>query len=259
MTDRSSLERFFCEKIYLTPSQASEEIFRRRNNPELLQKVRDYLKDELPACFQVAPKAILARVLASPNFEFFEFQKLARMANLEGWCLEYTHDKFRAENFDKYYLGKLCFNHGIGKKGGEKISTFKTIDFNQAEGKNIHTVTTLWDEGFVDFHHRILSMSTLKHANFEDASEWIIKKGKKSKVFYPYYLSLFICHGVLFENFLLEDKPLIEEMFMPALKIVYEKFGFYPLIVPLSPIEREYDLYWKQYPAEVEIVTKMKM
>ena len=259
MMDRHSLERFLTDNIYLTPTQAREEISRRRNDLQLVNKATKYLKNKIPHALKDGPKAVLARVLASPNHEFFEFQRLAEEAGMEGWCLEYTNDKFRAENFDKYYLGKLFFKHGIGKKGGEKSSVLKVIDFDQAEGKLVCSLETLWGENFVDFHHRLVRATASEASNFEDAAWWIEENGKKTSLFYPYYLAMFICHGVLFENFLVDDKQLIDELFLPALDIVYREFGLYPLVVPLSPIESEYDLHWRQYPSEVESVAIEKI
>jgi hypothetical protein len=252
MMSKAELEKFLVEKIYVTPTQAARELEKRRANKELLREVMKFLEGKLPTTLQKSPKAVLARVLATPNFEYLEFLRLAQEAKMEPWCLEYTEDKFRAENFDKYYLGKLFFNYGIGKKGGEKLSAKKVIDFDAAEGKLIKNIETLWGENFVDFHHRLVCSVLPDGGHFEDASWWIDENGKKSSLFYPYYLALFLCHGVLFENFLLEDKPLIEDMFLPAVSTIFEKFQLYPLVVPLSCIEQEYDIHWRHYPSEVE-------
>lgn len=257
MNDPISLEKYFSENIYLTPSEAHRELIRRRKDSILLREVVTFLKNGIPEVLQDFPKAILARTLTTPNHEFFEFHRLAQEAGLEGWCLEYSQDKFRAENFDKYYLGKLYFNGGVGKKGGQRLSTLRVVDFDNAEGKSIDSIETLWGESLVGFHHRLVEQVAPHEARFSDASQWVLQNGKKSDSFYPYYLALFLCHGVLFENFLLEDKPLIEKMFLPAIHILREKFNLFPLIVPLSPLEREYDLYWRQYPSFVkEVVLK---
>jgi hypothetical protein len=165
--------------------------------------------------------------------------------------LEYNEDKFRAENFDKYYLGKMVFYHGLGKKGGRKSDVLKVVNFDVAEGKNINTIQTLWGGNLVDFHHQLFKPFSYM-AYYADCSSWIKRHGGKGSEFYASYLALFICFGVLFENFLLEDRQLIEEMFMPAYEQLQQEFGLAPIIVPLSSFEKEYDEYWRYYPGDLK-------
>lgn len=244
--NHQELKNFFKEKIYLTPEAARKEMYKRWNDAELQKKVRTFLKDDIPPMFGKAPKAVLARAIASPNHEFFEFCRLSQKTQLETWCLEYNDDKFRAENFDKYYLGKMVFYHGLGKNGGEKRDVLKIVNFDAAEGKSIKNISTLWGEDLVNFHHRLFEQFSDK-VNYADCSNWIQRHGSKGSDFYASYLALFISFGVLFENFLLEDKQLIEEMFMPAYEKLQKEFGLAPIVVPLSSFEREYDEYWRYY------------
>ncbi|MBP9697768.1 MAG: hypothetical protein KBD65_01095 [Candidatus Moranbacteria bacterium] len=244
------LKAFFAKKIYLTPEEAHREIYKRWHDVDLKKKVRAFLKDDLPPMFDKSPKAILARAVASPNHEFFEFCRLAREAQLEAWYLEYNEDKFRAENFDKYYLGKMVFHHGVGKKGGEKRDVLKIVDFDLAEGKTIKNIPTLWGGNLVDFHHDVFARSS-QTTYYADCSDWIRRQGGKGSEFYTSYLALFVCFGVLFENFLLEDEQLIDEMFIPAYERLQKEFGLSPIVVPLSSFEREYDEYWRYYPGNL--------
>jgi hypothetical protein len=65
---------------------------------------------------------------------------------------------------------------------------------------------------------------------------------------------LFICHGVLFENFVtnVEEQRFAEEVVYPAFKEVEQLFGLKPLIVPLLPPHNASDKYWFCYSEEVE-------
>lgn len=84
--------------------------------------------------------------------------------------------------------------------------------------------------------------------------------GKDSKKFYTYYLSLFICHGILFENFSIrgDEEKLTSDVVIPAVKELERIFGVKPLIVPLLPIEDENDPYWSYYPEILKNKIKIK-
>jgi hypothetical protein len=112
---------------------------------------------------------------------------------------------------------------------------------------------TLWDEGFIAFHHRIISHS-LKHIQCYDNTAWILKMGPNPAVYYHYFLSWFIAHGILFENFLTEgdEGRFTRDIVWPAFEKVTRHFGLKPLIVRLLPEESENDPYWCWYPGELE-------
>ena len=105
-------------KIYTPLSVAKKEIQRRWKDKKLRKKVEDFLGRDVPDELKKDPKAVLVRHIASPNNEFIRFLNLSELIGLKPKCMEYQHDKFRAENQDKYYLGKLFFFNGIGKKWG---------------------------------------------------------------------------------------------------------------------------------------------
>ncbi len=247
------LREFFSEHVYISPLQASRELQRRRKNHKLRQEVEFFLNSDIPDVLRDEPKAVLARNIISPNNLFFEFLRLAKKTGLDAWCLEFISDKFCAENPDKYYLGKLCFDAGIGKGGGEKLSTLKVIDLNKSEGKKMHDVYTLWGENLVDFHHGITKKIVPLGGNFFNATDWIERNGCVARKFYARFLALFLCHGILFENYLMDDHPLIDDLFMPSIKTLYDRFGIYPLIVPIVPIDQEENYKkWLRYSAEIK-------
>jgi len=87
-----------------------------------------------------------------------------------------------------------------------------------------------------------------------DNSQWLIKKGHKPADYYPYCLALFICHGILFENFSADEKEkhFTNEVILPAMNKVKEHFGVKPLIVQLVPQHEISDRYWWCYPDYIE-------
>ncbi|MEK6673092.1 MAG: hypothetical protein AABY42_06395 [Nitrospirota bacterium] len=85
-------------------------------------------------------------------------------------------------------------------------------------------------------------------------SEVNMAHGKKAKEYYKYFLSLFICHGILFENFITneEEERFSKSVVFPAFRQVVADFGLKPLIVPLVPHSQASDIYWRCYPAALE-------
>jgi hypothetical protein len=85
---------------------------------------------------------------------------------------------------------------------------------------------------------------------FFDASEFLARSGGRGRKYYEYYLALFICHGVLFENYPLsgEYAEYTRDVFLPSYKKVSKFFGLKPVIVRMVPTEAEDDIHWRHYP-----------
>ena len=242
-------------EIYTPLSVAKEEIWRRWNDKELKKKVEEFLGGDIPSSLEKEPSAVLARQLVSPNNELVRYLEIAKKINLKPICLEYLKDKFRAENGDKYYLGKLFFCGGVGKKSNLKTNAVKIINFDEAEGSSLDKVKTLLDENFIDFHHELLCHfdSSLRDI-ISDQSNWVDNNGKKAHLYYEKFLSLFIYHGVLIENYLIDKHQanFTKEVVLPSYKKVKDRFNIKPLIVNIYPNESEGDLYWRYYPGHLE-------
>lgn len=243
------------DHIYTPLEEAKEELLRRWNDHNLRYKVSSILKDDIPDPFRTAPRATLARFILSPNFELYHFLDLIRDTGLKPLCLEYLNDKFVSENIDKYYLCKLFFHGGTGKKGGDRLSALNVIDFNGSEGKRICDLHTVYDKKLIDFHREVMDYSCIdSDIDRFDISDHYNRNGKVSKHYYTYFLSLFVRNGILFENFLLDkiQVNITRDVVLPAYANVCEKFGVKPLIVRLGPIGREESLYWRYYPNQIK-------
>lgn len=241
------------DDIYTPLEEAKEEIWKRWNDKELKEKVEESLKGDIPEILQKSPRAILSRHLMSPNFELLHFLDLAKDLELEPIGLEYIQDKFVSVNEDKYYLAKLVFYEGIGKKGGRKLSFLKVIDIDLFDGKKFSGIKTLDGRNFIDFHHNLVQ-PYLGMPDILDMSDYYKRNGGLASIYYKYILSLYICYGVLVENFLLNDKyeDLTKNTLLPVFEKVKNYFGVKPLIVRLTPLENEEDLYWRYYPKPIQ-------
>lgn len=235
--------------IYTPLSVAKKEIWKRWNDKKLRKRVEASLKGDFPEMFKDSPGAVISRQVLSLNFELLRFLQMSNIIELKPVAFEYLQDKFITKSIDKYYLGRLFFYGEKGKRAGNLLSTLKVIRFNRSEGKKICDLKTIWNGNLVDFHHK-LAYCLDSNISREDISDYLKRNGNVASKYYTYYFSLFICHGVLFENFLLEDSQtdFTKNVVLPSFEKVQAKFGLKPLIVPLVPFEDEEDLYWRYYP-----------
>lgn len=237
------------EEIYTPIDDVNRVLLERWNNIELKERVLCFLANDVPEVLKKTPHVCMVRHLATPDGEFRTFIELSRSLNLPALCLEYLDDKFVSNNEDKYYFGRMLFDFGIGKRGGRKFSPINIIDFNSSNGKKFCEVKTLWGESFVDFHHKLLKLSTLDgDIVVEDFSQWFKRNGGEAEKYYEKYLSIFVCFGVLFENFFAEGKEKeFTDMALRVIQKIKDRFGYAPVLAKVVADGSETDLYWYSY------------
>jgi hypothetical protein len=249
ISDRQKFNDF----VYTPIEQAVEKLQSHWNDSKLKTITDTYLNNDIPSIFANGFKFVIYRHLCTPNYEIHRFVSVVDAYELEPVFAEYPEDKFTSNNSEKYYLGKLGFHFGVGKKGGLKIKFKNIIDFNASNGKPISSINTLWGEKLTDFHRNMFieRYPQFKNANvFFDSSKWFSLNGGDAKEYYKKMLALFVRHGILFENFLLDKSELsfTEKYFLPAFLDVIDKTGVKPLIVALEPTEIETDEFWMYHP-----------
>lgn len=255
--------KIFDGTIYTPLEVAWEELLRRRQDVELVKKVEEFLCGDIPEPLKGYPSAVLFRNLVTPNYEVRRFISLVDgYGKLKPLAFEYTDDKFTSNNELKRMLGKMYFAHSLGRKGGINLDSINVIDFVASDGRPIKDVETIWKQSLVDFHHDFL-----KHCYPEmplklfDASRWLKTKGKRASDYYGPFFTLFITHGILFENMMLDEKEVAfaKNVFVPAFLSVWKEFGVKPLIVALEPTDIEGDKFWMCYPSEDMFYVQNKM
>jgi len=250
-------EKFDIKELYTPLSVAKKEIWRRWNDKELIKKVEDFLGGDIPKFLKKKPRVVLSRDIISPNKEFFYFLDLIKQVDdISPAFIEYLDGKFVARNFNKYHLCRMFFHNGIGKKRGDIMETLNVVNFNKEEGKKIKKVKTIFGEKLVSFHHNLLndSIKGFNKKDIFDFSKWFNCHRKKTKFYYLHYLALFLTHGILFDNFIASkgEEEFTNEKIIPSFKKLEEIFGIKPLVVPLTPVESEDDLYWWCYPCSTK-------
>jgi len=245
-------------QIYTSIKEAGELIKKRFNDEKLRKTVEVELQGDIPEILKGGPYGMIWRQIGTPDGEFTRFLELCKRASLKPLCFEYVQDKFAARNYTKICLTKLPFKKGCNKKFESIVEKEKIIDFKDAEKKKMCELKTLWGESLVDFHHNFLKkMFPEMCGKIIDISEWVQRNGKTPKNYYPYILSLAVCHVVLFEDLyiLKEEQSFINEIILPAFEEVKNKFGVKPIIVRLSKEgEQEKDPYWSSYDQEAKVI-----
>jgi len=234
--------------FYTPLSAAKEEIEKRWHDQNLKSRVESFLGDSLLDQFKNRPRAIFSRSITTPNFELERFLELVAIIKLEPLFLEYP-SKFVAKNFEKYHLCRLKFKAEENFKNNN--CALKIVNFNKTEGHSLNQIETNNNKNLVNFHHQLLNLKypQLAKETF-DFTDWFNGTRYKTKYYYLYFLALFVCHGVLFDNFLWDDRQEAEfvgSKITPSFCKIKELFGVTPLIVPLLPLESEKNEEWHWY------------
>ena len=252
--------------LMLSPLEAIQEIERRRRDPELRRKVEEYLGGDIPDYFRDGPVLYLARHIATPNFETLRFKYLMEPLGMKAVVSQDTKDLFVSSNQSKRALGKLSICQGVSQKDGmlnERFQNISIVDFNAENGKPFGAIKTLWGEGLVDFHSRLFSKLMNDKIENPDDAAWIDRHHRGNLLeHYKNFLALFVTHGILFEDYVMEDKhevKFVKNILRPACRFIEKKFGVRPIIVPLVPKTFESNRFWISYPKEVMDIVQESM
>lgn len=235
--------------IYTPLSEAKKLIVERFANEELKKKVLKFC-GSVPEVITKEPRVVVSRPIATPNFEFEYFLDLARETGLSPLIFEYP-DKLVARNTLKYHLCKLQVLDR-SKKNYKKITSHSPVDFNVWEGKPLSQIMTKENRSLLGNHHDLLfAVHPEMKDKIYDFSDWFKKtRGKTNEDYYVAFLSLFVCFGIFFENYLLNDpseKDFILAKVIPSFEKVQQLFGVKPIICPLLPLKDERSIEWHWY------------
>ncbi len=256
MSDRN----IFNQIVYTPLSEALRLLDERQKDKELMVKVEKLLKGDIPEVLKNKKCGVQFRQIATPNNDAKNFLKITEGFNLVPLFFEYHNDKFSSNNHFKRSLGQLHIQGRINKKDEYQIEKITIMDFNKHNGKRLKEVITYWNEPIIDFHRKLFGVCNLNNQNFYDMSEWVKKHGAKPENYYKQFFLLFICFGILFENFPTagEDKNFSKEIILPAFESVLGLVGIKPLIVPIPPMDMENDDYWILYHPVIKSALNIK-
>ncbi len=254
MSDRN----IFNQTVYTPLSEALRLLEERQKDKVLVAKIEKLLDNDIPDLFKKINKyGVSERHLATPNYDTRWFLETTKSHGLIPVFSEYLEDKFTSNNIFKHSLGRLHLHDNKRDKKGNNIEEKITIiDFNKNNGKKLKEVVTLWDEPLVDFHRRLLNSCGYSKEDcvIFDASDWLERNGKIAQKYYEKSILFYVCHGILFENFLITgpESEFTRDVLLPAIEKVTKITGLKPLIVPISPIETEDDNHSTSYDKKIK-------
>jgi hypothetical protein len=256
MEDKS----IFYEMVYTPLSEAIKILEERQKDKQLIEKIEKILNNNIPLPLKNIDKnGVMFRQVATPNYEIRWFIELTKDYNLKTNFFEYHNDKFTSNNSYKHSLGQLIIHKDKKNKKGENIEEkISIVDFNKYNGKKLSEVMTLQGESLINFHKKFFSIYNynLNDSNFYDASQWFKDNGPVAINYYTNFILLFICHGILFENFLFcgDEGDFTKKILLPAFKKAYTLAGVKPLIVPIPPMDSEIeeDIHWHSYSDKIK-------
>jgi len=246
---------------------ALNELRRRVLDHDLRAKVERYLGNDIPSYFQGDPVLYLCRHVASPNMQTLRFLHTMKAEGMKTVIGQDAKDLFVSHNQLKKALGKMPVCTGIFYTNGKRIEQFRkvsVIDFNSWNGKPLNTARTLWGESLLDFHNNMFRQLTDECVHIEDDSSWVDRYDRGDLLAeYKKFLALFLVHGIMFEDYPIEDSK-IEEGFVtdilrPAFEHIEAEFGLRPLIAPLVPTGIESTELWEGYPPLVLEIIQSKL
>jgi hypothetical protein len=230
--------------LYTPLDEALAQLHQRRVNANLRATVAEFHRAKPPTFLRNELCAFFVRYIVSPSREFEHFVSTVRASGLPPHCIEFTEDLFSPRNPDKCRLCRPLFevrpNHfsslRILPPRAERRRLCDLLVTNGMTLPAFHRV--LLQQAFPEFEHHV-----------QDFSQWF-STACREQHYYLRYLALFICDGILFENFLADDPEelhFVRERVLPSFAKAIELFGVKPLIVPLLPCETECDERWRSY------------
>ena len=231
--------------LYTPLGNAAAELHRRRGDETLRARVAEFHRSLPPAFLPPYPCAVLSRQITSPNREFELFLSIVKETGLPPLCIEQSQDIFCSRNRYKYRWCRPFFEVRPNQPRGIHLMKDSRLDGRKLADIRIANGMTL-----TGFHHALLDLSFPNfHENIRDYSEWYFA-ACHDEFFYLRYLALFICDGILFENFIFDDPEehrFTEERVLPSFAKAFEIFGVKPLIVSLVPSENEAKERWHHH------------
>ena len=198
---------------------------------------------------------LIARAIATFRYEDAIFVVNCEKFGLKPvWC-EFTGDQMSSASRFKCSLLHVTRCTGIGRNNGLKVQqAIQLANINCCINKPLNMINTS-QGSLVDFHHQHQD-KVFFNAVRSDYTAWLKQMGGAS-AYYEAYLSMFIAHAVLFEDYHGGEESgksldnFFVRVFKPAWQAVTKRFGVVPLMF-LLPWHENYRFYpadqnWREH------------
>lgn len=191
--------------------------------------------------------AVMGRHVPTFRFEDAVFTLMAEAAGLDPTWLGYAGDKFVSGSNVKRALVHPMMTERFNKHNKPITTRRRLVRIpDECNGKRLADVMTDDGQRLVDWHEARL-LTAVPHAFISDMSHILADWGGRADRYYDAYLSFFLGHAVLFEDYHGGESGaaldgFTARVFEPAVARLEERFGVKPLVVPL-PWWEELALY----------------
>ena len=193
-------------------------------------------------------KAVFSRHVPTARYEDLCFWQMATNASLAPTLFNYTVDRFVSVSSFKRSLLQHFVCDGRGRNGNPRTKKITLSNITKHDGRSRLSEIRISNGEKLVAYHENRARAFMPGTLIVDGSPWLAQFGSAQK-YYPAFLSLFIAHAVLFEDYhggesgnKLDDFTI--GVFEPAWHQVHENFGIQPLIVKM-PWKPEFALYPK--------------
>lgn len=253
-------------EFYVTLREAHAELQRRAHMMPVIEAWWQEQGWEVPAIAHAGSAGIFARQLATFRYEDAIFAYMCRIAGLTPVWMPYALDWFSTNSSLKmcYVLQFLC--SGVGRAGGAKLCKKKLVrDIQALVGKRLIDIVVDDGRNLRDLHMELHQKMT-GGGCVQDVSHTLQQIGGVHE-YYRFDMSLYLAHGVLFEDFHGGESgaklnSFTTGIFEPAFHEITEQFGMKPLIVrmPWCPAMAYYpaDEQWQEHGVMDEILAVLE-
>lgn len=238
------------EDIYTPKEAALETIMERRNNPELREKVAQYLGERMPAtCFLAdTPPAFLARYVPRATDEDRLFADEAREAGFVPYWSSYLADRYTTRNPEKVQTIRPPIRWTKGQRTRQWVVT------PEERNGGIGELNTVFGYTSAEYQQGVRELVLANDGDGElagnvfDMTDWYRfqaprfgwESGNLAAYYYPATMALASTFGVLYEDF--DGGPnagngdlagFMDRVVYPAIGKVTRDIGVAPVIVQL--------------------------
>lgn len=242
--------------VYTNWREALEVLEMRQSDDSIDSYLQEILPNGVPEVLRNNVSMVHFRQLVTPNYETHRFMTCVDViSQLKPVVFELTSDKFADVNPLKRALGKLPL-HKKKNRNGDSIIEYQTVvDMSKCNGKSLSNIPTFCGMNLNVFHKQFfLARFPGMKDNVFDLSSWVESCNGGQSHWYKCFLSFFLKHAILFENFLTSDEDIkhTRDVFLPVFIELEKATGHKPLIVALEPTDVEGDSFWYSYPYEYQ-------
>jgi hypothetical protein len=200
------------------------------------------------------PTVMLARHIATPNYELLWFVRLARKHGFRALVLEHTSDRFSSRNPVKHALATMPIVRGRSRNGQLIVRPQKIFQISEYEGQPLRNVHTHWGEDLVGYHHRKLTETLGPDTpDLIDMTELLPADAGCPARYYRALFKLLSGYLVLLEDFIADQdtSEFFSRTVLPAWQDAVSDTGKQPQVVRLTQGRLTSSPIWNAYPASV--------